>query len=88
MREALFILIILLGLLAWTIFRYRKQILAVIGFGRMIRDVAAGKVPQQDKIGAAKTGPIQLAKCSACGINVPTDSLRRIGDGSLICDRH
>ena len=87
MKETLFILFILLALALWTVFRYRKQILAVIGVGRMIRDVASGKIggrlddPQ-------KTSSIPLERCAACGINVPASTLKRVADGTAVCDRH
>ncbi|MBK6751448.1 MAG: hypothetical protein IPG67_15990 [Acidobacteria bacterium] len=45
MREALIILAVLLVLLALTAFKYRKQIAAVIGFGRMIREATKGTRP-------------------------------------------
>ena len=87
MRESIFILVVLFAVVAWTIFRYRKQILGVIGFGKMLRDAAAGKLP--NKVGQApKSASVQLAKCAVCGVNVPLETLKRIGDGSLICDRH
>jgi hypothetical protein len=87
MREAIFILLILLALIGWTVFRYRKQIMSLIGFGKMIRDVASGRLPHENTVNKAP-GTVQLARCSVCGVNVPTGSLRRLGDGSLICDKH
>lgn len=87
MRETIFILVILLVLVVWTLFRYRKQIMGIIGVGKMIREAASGKLPAGIRNDRERSS-VHLAKCSVCGINVPTDSLRQIGDGSLICDRH
>ncbi|MBA3770048.1 MAG: hypothetical protein H0X08_06075 [Blastocatellia bacterium] len=87
MKETLFILLILLALLGWTVFRYRKQILGLIGLGRMIRDVATGKTGERLD-DPKKTSSIPLERCAACGINVPASTLKRAGDGSAVCDRH
>lgn len=78
---------ILLALLGWTVFRYRKQILSLIGVGRMIRDVARGKTGGRLD-NPKKTSSIPLERCAVCGINVPASSLRRIANGSPVCDRH
>jgi len=87
MKETLFILLILLALALWTVFRYRKQILRLIGLGRMIRDVASGKIGERLD-DPQKTSSIPLERCAACGINVPASTLKRVADGSAVCDRH
>ena len=87
MKETLFILLILLALALWTVFRYRKQILRLIGLGRMIRDVARGKIGERLD-DPQKTSSIPLERCAACGINVPASALKRVADGTAVCDRH
>jgi len=87
MKETLFILLILLALALWTVFRCRKQILRLIGLGRMIRDVASGKIGERLD-DPQKTSSIPLERCAACGINVPASALKRVADGTAVCDRH
>ena len=54
MKIILFIILALFVLLALAAIRYRKQINAIIGVGRMIRDARTGVRPQRE-IRASKT---------------------------------
>ncbi len=80
MREALFILVILLALIALTAIRYRKQIAGMIGMARMLKEAK-----QNISVGSAnfirepeKSAP--LVNCSKCGIWVPQNKAVKVAD--------
>lgn len=79
MKEAFFILLVIIALLGLTAVRYRKQIAGMIGLARALKDakdaVAAG--------GAGRSQPasVQLVNCSKCGVWVPESKAVRRGQG-------
>lgn len=83
MREAFFILLVLVVILALTAIRYRKQIAGMIGLARMLKQ--AKRSAQE-----AKTFPVdsdvgvQLVNCSKCEIWVPQNRAVKFRDG-FIC---
>lgn len=85
MREALFILVVILVLLGLTAFRYRKAISGMIGFARMLKDAKqglqgpAGKVLQREPERSAV-----LVNCDKCGVWVPQNKARKRG-GLFYC---
>lgn len=80
MREGLFILLVIFVLAAWTAFRYRKQISGMIGFARMLKEAKDGltKGPVQIQNKAEKGIP--LVNCSKCGVWVPQNKARKVGE--------
>lgn len=80
MTEAIFIVVILLGLLAWTAFRYRKQIVGIIGFAKMIKEVKDGLTGTPSLHPRQSAKGIPLVNCSNCGIWVPQNKARKVGD--------
>ena len=79
MREAIFILLVVFGLLALTALRYRKQIAGMIGFARMLKEAKQNITQGSNQIrGQEKSVP--LVNCSKCGIWVPQSKARRVGD--------
>jgi hypothetical protein len=82
-REAFFILLVIVGLLALTAVRYRKQIAGMIGIARMLREAKnAGGLAQPTK---KEQRSAQLVNCSACGIWVPADKAKRDRSGLALC---
>lgn len=80
MREAVFILIVIAGLLAWTAFRYRKTIAGMIGFAKMLKEAKDGLVmPKTAESKTAARGST-LVNCSTCGVWVPQTKARKKGD--------
>jgi hypothetical protein len=71
MKEALFIIFIVLVLFALTAVRYRKQISGVIGFARMLKDVKANIGPPTNTLPREPAKSIPLVNCSKCGVWVP-----------------
>ena len=80
MKEAFFILFVVLVLLAITAIRYRKQITGMIGFARMLKEakqnIAQG--PSSVRVDSGKSIP--LVNCSKCGVWVPQNKSRKVGD--------
>ncbi len=80
MREALFILVIVLLLLALTAIRYRKQIAGMIGFAKMLKEAK-----QNINLGSTNTKrepekSIPLVNCSKCGVWIPQTKAVKVGD--------
>lgn len=84
MREALIILAVLLILLALTAFNYRKQIKAIIGVSRMIRNAASGNMPQRSRIDDAVNSG-KLVNCTKCGTWVPEERAIKFGASTYFC---
>lgn len=87
MKVALFILVVVMILLAWTVVRYRKQISSIIGFVRMVREAA---VPARNtgEIREMKTAvPNELVSCSKCGVWVPHDRAIRFDAKTFYCSK-
>lgn len=80
MREALFIILVVLILLAWTAFRYRKQISSVIGFAQMLKEAKSDLTAGQRQIQQNPDKGIALVNCSKCGVWVPQNKARKVGD--------
>lgn len=79
MREALFIFLVILVLLGWTAFRYRKTIAGILGFAKMLKeakDGAIGGIPTARKPEKAASA---LVNCTKCGVWVPQNRARKVG---------
>ncbi len=79
MKEAIFILFVVFLLFGFTVIRYRKQIAGMIGFARALKDAkdmsrAPTAIPSQEQ------GSVQLVNCMKCGVWVPQNKARKIGD--------
>ncbi len=79
MREILVILVVILVLLGLTALRYRKQIAGILGLARAIKD-AKDAVGQSRAISSDETTSIPLVNCSKCGVWVPQNKARKIGE--------
>jgi formylmethanofuran dehydrogenase subunit E len=78
MREAFFILFVIVVLLALTAVRYRKQIANVIGVARMLKDVKDQATTSTTLKGEQPS--VQLVSCAKCGVWVPqTKALTKSG---------
>ncbi len=80
MREAIFIILVVLVLAGATAFRYRRQIAAVLNVWKMLR---SGGTPG----GTLNPPPAaaQLVKCVHCGIWVPEPRAIRYGQDLYYC---
>ena len=80
MREAIFILLVVFGLLALTALRYRKQIAGMIGFARMLKETKENLGQGAGKIRGTVEKSIPLVNCSKCGVWVPQNKAKKMGD--------
>jgi hypothetical protein len=80
MREAVFILIVVVGLMALTAIRYRREIVTVIRFWRQIQTARTRSRESETRVAAPGPG-IQLVKCIRCGKWIPESEAIRIASG-------
>ena len=79
MREFLVILVVVFVLLGLTALRYRKQIAGILGLARALKDA-------KDAVGQSRTSSldekksIPLVNCSKCGVWVPQNKARKVGE--------
>jgi hypothetical protein len=83
MREFLFILLIIVLLLAFTAFRYRKQIAAVYQFWSLIQGARQNRNAEIPTPVEIETGP--LVNCAKCGRWVAETAAIRLGSRSFYC---
>lgn len=84
MREAIFILLVIAVLLAFTAIRYRKQISAVVQFWRML-DQARKTSPRSEIDESSNSGSGPLVNCAKCGTWVPESNAIRLGTRVFYC---
>ena len=87
MKEALFILLVVLVLLALTAVRYRKQIAGMIGFARMLKEAKQSVSQGSPRIQSPSEKSIPLVNCSKCGVWIPQNKARKFGD-EFVCSQH
>jgi len=80
MREAIFILFVVLVLLAITAVRYRKQIAGMIGFAQMLKEVKQNVAQGSNNIQGDTGKSIPLVNCTKCGVWVPQNKARKVAD--------
>lgn len=85
MREALFILLVLLGLVALTAFRYRRQIKAVMEFWRMARSMRELQTKAAQPLEEKTEVSEKLVNCSKCGTWIPEGRAITLGKSSVFC---
>ena len=79
MREAVFILLVIFGLLALTALRYRKQIAGMIGLARMLKEAKQNITHGSNQIRGSEKS-VALVNCSKCGVWVPQNKARKVRD--------
>ena len=87
MREALFILVILLVLAALTAIRYRKQIAGVIGMARLLKEAKQNISTGSHRVKQPSEKSIPLVNCSKCGVWIPQTKAIKFGD-VFLCSQH
>jgi hypothetical protein len=85
MREALFILLVLLALAGLTVYRYRRQIRSALEFYRTVKTIRDRTRSSQTQIPdePAASGP--LVHCQKCGTWVPEELAIRLGRSAFYC---
>lgn len=85
MKEALFILVIILGLFALTAFRYRGRIRTLLEFWRVVRSLQT-RHPQNITAHPEKQIPTSnLVNCGKCGNWIPESQAITLGGTSVFC---
>ncbi|MEJ7623097.1 MAG: hypothetical protein WKF34_03820 [Pyrinomonadaceae bacterium] len=81
--EFLFVLAIVVGLVALTALRYRKQLAAGIRFARILNEAktAAGR----NRTVAGEPAAVPLVNCSKCGVWVPRGKATTDSKGESSC---
>ncbi|MCA1589878.1 MAG: hypothetical protein LC730_06335 [Acidobacteria bacterium] len=85
MKEALFILLIVLGLLAFTAVRYRRQIAAAIHFWRLIKGARTGIKEGNTSLPKNQDEQGRLVNCSKCGRWTSENEAIRLGKVTFFC---
>ena len=86
MKEALFILLFVGLLLAFTAYKYRKQLKAAREFWRMAKEMRRVTSQMRKEVEEPKAAaPGKLVNCSKCGTWVPEDRAIRLGRASIFC---
>lgn len=85
MREALFILLVLLALAGLTLYRYRRQIRSALGFYRTIKTIRERSHTPQTQIHDEPAAKGPLVPCQKCGTWIPEDRAVRLGRSSFYC---
>lgn len=87
MKEAFFILLVVLVLLALSAVKYRKQIAGIIGFARMLKDARANIAQRAHQVQSQDEKNVSLVNCSKCGVWIPQNKATKIGD-IYVCSDH
>lgn len=88
MKEAVFIILVLLVLLALTTYRYRNQIRSVYRVWQMISSMRKMQRPETNEIGDdAKNSSGPLVNCSKCSTWVPADRALKLPGGIYFCSQ-
>ena len=84
MKEFFFILLVIAVLLAFTAFRYRKQIAAVYKIWTLLRGgQGGGSIGRMNEAADIEKGP--LVNCAKCGDWVPETTAIRLGTRVFYC---
>ena len=86
--ELIFILLLIVGLLALTAIRYRKQITTMISVARMLRQAKKGMSQAPSAMPDRTETKSMLVNCSKCDIWVPQDKAVKFREGyicSTVC---
>lgn len=85
MREALFILVILLVLFGLTAYRYRKQISMGLQIWRMLKGAREMQVKSTSQIDPQPVERGELVNCSRCGKWSPASTAIKFGPTIYYC---
>jgi hypothetical protein len=80
MKEGFFILLVVFILAALTAVKYRKQIAGMIGFARMLKDARQNIAQGTTNIRPKAEKSVALVNCAKCGVWVPQNKARKLGD--------
>lgn len=85
MREALFILLVLLALAGLTAYRYRRHIRGALDLYRTLKTIRGRTSSSRSEIPAEPASKGPLVNCQKCGTWVPEESAVRLGRSAFYC---
>ena len=85
MKEALFILAVLVLLVALTAYRYRRQIWAIFEFMNQVKTIREGMKRPAERIPEEPVSKGPLVHCQKCGSWVPEERSIRLGRTAVFC---
>ena len=87
MKEIVFILLVIAGLLALTAFRYRNHLRTAIGVWRMLRSARTNMMPREVEGSRPDASTGKLVSCAKCGTWVPEGGAIRVPPNLYYCSR-
>ncbi len=85
MKEAFFILLVLLVLAGLTLYRYRRQIKTVLEFWRSIQTIRGQAKASNEQLRDEPVSAGPLVNCPKCGTWVPEEKAIRLGKSAFYC---
>jgi hypothetical protein len=86
MKEAIFILLVIALMFAFTAYKYRKQIRAIREFWRVAKEMRQVQMQGRREVEESKPAmSAKLVSCSKCGTWVPEERSIRLGRTSAFC---
>lgn len=85
MREAVFILVVLLVILGLTAYRYRRQIGTMLNLYRMMKSMRQMNKPANNRIDGDDKSSGPLVNCAKCGTWVPENRAIKLRGNTVFC---
>ncbi len=85
MKEAFFILIVLIVLAGFTAFRYRRQINAMLNLWRTLQTIRQTEQSNGNRIQDEPAAAGPLVNCPKCGTWVPEEKAIKLGSSAYYC---
>lgn len=79
MREFLLVFAVIAVLLGLTAIKYRRQLMAMVGFARLLKE-AGSATGELRRRAVTASEPNKLVGCDACGVRVPESKVIRKGN--------
>ena len=87
MKDAVFILLVILVVFAMTAARYRRQISTLIQMWRMLKGASQRSPKEESASGELGDRALPLVNCSKCSRWVSENEAIRVGTGNYFCSR-
>ncbi len=85
MREALFILVVLLALAGLTAYRYRRQLMTLLNLWRTLQTIRQTGRPTNNRIQEEPVAAGPLVNCPKCGTWVSEEKAIKLGRSAYYC---
>jgi hypothetical protein len=85
MKEAFFILLVLIALAGLTAYRYRRQLMAMLNFWRTLQSMRQTGRPSNNRIQDEPAAAGPLVNCPKCGKWVQEEKAIKLGRSTYYC---